>query len=712
MKCKLSVLVILYILFTVSAVCAVDADNSTFNLADDLNYNDDILFENEVPDIPDLVVDKQNHVNPYNIDLYFKEGVLKNEFKGETLIFSGNFDDLGTLTINSDKVKVIGENSSFKNTVFNIQSNGIVLKNLTFDLDKSIVSNNGAAILVSGYDVILDSLDINYVVPSDVEAYAILADGSNYYSSENIKIINSNIYFEGHNDNVNKYNCAIKLTYANSALIENNTVRSSLPLKNVKYGMDGATLDSDYVYVIGLEECMDFIIKNNTIVLDVNKRTAVEYPTLNCIMLSKSDNGQFVNNSVYMTDFVTYPGIENYIYGLDIYKLNDILVMNNKISMITTGGKLALGTAYPIQICGPASGVNITYNDLYSFSNGPNIGIYSQNYYGPTDISITNNRINVTGLAGTHDWALVTGIESQDTNAEILNNIIEVHSVSEVNEDDNLYAISYRQSTVGEHSFNIQNNKAFTDGYYAVYLLSSDNSIINDNVLISSNDNVNTGDDSYSPGFREHNDDEYSNNVVFNARDYYGFQNSININSYENEGILNYINGNDIGWNSQNQQSSNYNPLIPHYSIPINSNSDKESNIIDNYQDDGSVHGIITDDIGSNLHGQSDSNQINIFKSDGKSNVDTVYSENKGDFDLNGIANTNSNSSDSTPAIGTDGNPLSKSQSSSKGESQSVSKSYEISKVDKKEFVPSIFFVIAACILLCVGYKRKNDNFE
>ena len=232
MKCKLSVLVILYILFTVSAVCAVDADNSTFNLADDLNYNDDILFENEVPDIPDLVVDKQNHVNPYNIDLYFKEGVLKNEFKGETLIFSGNFDDLGTLTINSDKVKVIGENSSFKNTVFNIQSNGIVLKNLTFDLDKSIVSNNGAAILVSGYDVILDSLDINYVVPSDVEAYAILADGSNYYSSENIKIINSNIYFEGHNDNVNKYNCAIKLTYANSALIENNTVRSSLPLKN------------------------------------------------------------------------------------------------------------------------------------------------------------------------------------------------------------------------------------------------------------------------------------------------------------------------------------------------------------------------------------------------------------------------------------------------------------------------------------------------
>mgnify|MGYP003288396609 CR=1 FL=1 len=82
-----------------------------------------------------------------------------------------------------------------------------------------------------------------------------------------------------------------------------------------------------------------------------------------------------------MSDFITNPGVNNYLYGLDIYNLNNLTVKNNNISIITTGGKLAAGTAYPIQITGPISNVSITKNDLYSFSNGPNIGVYSQNYY-------------------------------------------------------------------------------------------------------------------------------------------------------------------------------------------------------------------------------------------------------------------------------------------------------------------------------------------
>jgi hypothetical protein len=110
-------------------------------------------------------------------------------------------------------------------------------------------------------------------------------------------------------------------------------------------------------------------------------------------------------------------------------------------------------------------------NDLYSFSNGPNIGVYSQNYYGDTALSVTNNRINVTGLAGAHEWALVAGIETQDSNSTIVNNTIEVHSVSDVNIDDNIYGISYRQKIAGNHSYNIQNNTVFSDGFKSVYLL-------------------------------------------------------------------------------------------------------------------------------------------------------------------------------------------------------------------------------------------------
>lgn len=419
-----------------------------------------------------------------------------------------------------------------------------------------------------------------------------------------------------------------------------------------------------------------------------------------------------------MTDFVTSPGIENYLYGLDIYKLNNLLVMGNKISIITTGGKLALGTAYPIQVCGPISGINITQNDLYSFSNGPNIGIYSQNYYGETQISITNNRINVTGLAGTHEWALVTGIESQDTNAEILNNIIEVHSVGEVNEDDNLYAISYRQSTAKEHTFNIQNNVAYTDGYYAVYLLSSDNSIIYDNTLISSNENAVSGSDSYREGPRGHDGDDYSNNKVINERDYYGHENSININFYDNTGIR-YIDGRGIGWNNQNQETHNYNPLVPSYSNNIFDQNNEGSGIIDEYHDDGTIQGTITDKSGNNLKPTDFDINDHTFESDIEYDVesstqkDAVNGKSNANANMNSIgANANSNSSDATPSVGTD-NPLSNSQSgSSNAESQSVSKSYEIKEIEEKEFIPSVFFVLLICLLLVIGYKKKNNTLE
>ena len=115
-----------------------------------------------------------------------------------------------------------------------------------------------------------------------------------------------------------------------------------------------------------------------------------------------------------------------------MYYSSDVTVKNNNINVETTGGSENAGTAYCIQLTGPYENVVIDGNDLYSFCAGPALGIYSQNYYGATTLSITKNRINVTGLAGTHEWALVAGIESQDTCSTIINNIIEVHSVGDV----------------------------------------------------------------------------------------------------------------------------------------------------------------------------------------------------------------------------------------------------------------------------------------
>ena len=695
----------------ISSISASDVANKTLN-----SHKDNTILSDEseeTPDVPDLIEDVSNNVTPTNFGVYFQNGVLNDKYKDETLLFSGNFENLNQLTIKSDNVKIIGNGAIFKNTVFNIESNGVILKNLKFDSNRNIKSNDGAVIRISGENCNLVNLTINYIVPNDVEAYAIFADGYNSNPADCLKIINSTIYFEGHNVNVNRYNCAIKLTCVDSLLIENNTVTTSLPLKNVDYGPQGATIDSDYVYTIGIEECDNFIINNNTIVCDVNKRPAVSYPTLNCVMISKSDNGLFSNNSIFMTDFVTFPGIENFLYGLDIYNLNDLVVINNKISIITTGGKLALGTAYPIQICGPISGINITLNDLYSFSNGPNIGIYSQNYYGPTDLSITFNKINVTGLAGVHEWALVTGIESQDTNAEILNNYIEVHSVGPVSVNDNLYAISYRQSTAGSHTFNIQNNFAMSNGYYAVYLLSSDDSTIFNNTLISSNGDVNSGDNSYKQGPRNHNGDFSRENRVITILDYYKSKNNIDVTSNSNSFDNSIISGGSISWNNyNNQQRPNGNPLVPHYS---NIKKDSPANPMDgsdennNYIDDGSVQGrIYVSDKKSDLKHETSS------ENDEFSYVEaTTY----GDVGSDGFnLNSYSNGSDVSPSLNGNDNSLSGSQSSDgSASSQSVSKSaYELDETvkDKEKFIPSVFLVVLILLLLVIGYKRKNSSFD
>ena len=714
-KKLLTTVFIIIIFFTIIAsISASNIDDDALNQTD-LNMDVISSQDDEIPDVPDLIEDVTNNVTPTNIGVYFQNGVLNEKHAGETLIFSGNFENYNQLTIRSDNVKIIGNNAEFKNTFFKIESNNVVLKNLSFDANKAIKNNDWAVISVSGSNIDLIDLNIKYIVPNDVEAYAILADGYNNDAADCLKIINSTIYFEGHNFNTNRYNCAIKLTCADSLIMDNNTITTSLPLKNVNYGINGASLDSSFVYTIGLEECNNFIINNNTIICDVNKRTAVTYPTLDCVIISKSDNGLFTNNSIYMTDFVTYPGIENYIYGVDILKLNDLLVADNKISIITTGGKMAMGTAYPIQISGPISGINITRNDLYSFSNGPNIGIYSQNYYGPTYLSITFNKINVTGLAGSHEWALVTGIESQDTNAEILNNYIEVHSIAPVSIDDNLYAISYRQSTAGEHTFDIENNFAVSNGYYAVYLLSSQYSTITNNTLISSNDNVNTGDDSYKKGSKYHNNDIARENMVITVSDYYKSNNHIIVSQNSNSNDNNRINGKIFSWNNYDkQQNPTSNPLAPHYTninkASSNIPADSKESDDGKYIDDGSVQGSINNHDDANTQTEHSTN-------DKEAQYSFIYSQTFGNVDIDGFKNgVISNSSDISPSENGNGNPLSKSQSvNSPDSSKSVSKKvYELDEIikDNEKFIPSVFLIIIILSLLIVGYKRKYSNFE
>ena len=711
-------MIIVLVLLNISVASASEI-NETASCTDILNQSmDNVLSspDEEIPEHPDLIDKEYTYIYSSTVGNFFDEGVLDPKFEGKNLIFVGDFVNFGKLEINCDNVAITGLNANLKNTVFMLTGNEITLNGLNLNLDKSIADNKGSAIFVAGNDISLVNLSIKYIVPTDVEAYAILADGFEYGPLQHLRIMNSSIYFEGHNDNVKKYNCALKLTDTYDSVIENNTIATSLPLKNIDYTTVGANLDSAYVYSIGIEGCNALIFNNNTVISEVNKRPAVEYPTLDCFMISKSDDVIISNNSIYMTDFVTYPDVENYLYGIDVHNLKNLWIVNNSISMITTGGKMALGTAYPIQISGPIEGVVIEYNDLYSFSNGPNIGIYSQSYYGQTYLSIRYNHINVTGLAGTHDWALVTGIESQDTFAEIFNNEIEVHSIADVGMDDNLYAISYRQSIGGPNTFDIENNVAITDGYYAVYILNSQYSSIINNTLISFNDNVNTGDDAYRPGFRQHYYEDNYDNRVIRAVDYYSQRNEIdneNVIDISEHSSSNVI---DIGSISgkTNKNSAINNPTVPNY----NDFSEDTKKPKSGYVDEGSVHATILED---NSHQDSTSlseDNQDAFNNDG--DVFNAYGEGNGNAESSGRAdatNVDGNNlvittNSSSAFVGISSNPVSGLQdSSSESESQSVSKkAYEVEMTDEVKFVPSVFLIIVVLILLVIGYKHKRED--
>ena len=530
----------------IANVSAVDIAGDLAVISDDGNA--------EEPDIPDLYVEEDYNVTSDNIDRYFPNGVLDSNYSDCNLTFNGEFNDLGVLTISQRNVAINGRNSLLINTVFDVANNSIVLSNLTFLLNNSYYDNEGSAILVRGNNVTLDNVSINYTVPEDTQSYGIYSAGTSRNPIHDLSIVNSEIFYEGQNFNADVYNYALRLDNTLNAFIANNTIDTRLVLRAVNFNGGRLASDSDYSLAISAFNCDNLVFISNNVTSDAIGRS-FGFPTLDCFFIWGCDNSYILNNSFLLTDFFTYKGVDNYLYCLDVYSLDNLTVAYNNISVITTGGRLSAGTAYPIQLTGPLSNVTIVYNNLYSRSNGPNIGIYSSNSGGNTEMIIMYNNINITGLAGEDSWALVSGIEGQDSKDIIMNNLIEVHSVGEVNENTNIYGISYSQTTPDDHSFDIINNTVLSDGYYSVYLDSAVNSTVVYNTLLSYQEDIEDGHNGYKKGDGVHEREMAYNNLVFNEFDYSAkTANDIdsgyvfNYTAVENDqGLSNIINGSSIG---------------------------------------------------------------------------------------------------------------------------------------------------------------------
>lgn len=636
--------------------CVLCSDSSSNDnlAAKEMESDENPLKEHEVG-ANDLKGSASLNDNVYSIDSdnfssYFVDGVLKDDYEGSVLVFNGEFADMGIIGIKSPNVTVIGNNSLLRNTVFCLESSNIMLTGLNFVLDQEFAGNDNAGILVLGNNCTIYNCTMDYVVPQARTGFCVYAEGGKI---ENFTLANSTFNFIGNNLG-GGWDYGIFIDDVDNAIVYGNNINCSLPLRSVNWQAEifgGVSMDAVGAFVA--QNSNNLTLSNNRISTYVNGG-GTSYPTLDTVILYGCNNATVERNRIYCEDFDSKDGKDNYLQGIDVYFANDVTILGNQIDIRTTGGRAGMGTAYPIQINGPSYNVKIAYNNLTTFNFGPNIGIYSQNYYGATKIDIISNFINVTGLASTHYWALVAGIEVQDSDDLIWNNTIIVNNIGSYADNNNIYGISYSQNTQGNHTYNIQYNNVTTNGRYAVSLSGTSSLVVNS---IIANNVLNT---KKSSGNRAVHVGKGNNNTIRNNTD----------------GVFrNTLNPDDLpDW------LKNHKGLVPKIVVP-------------KYYREGSNGSGLTDDEG---------NGAAPWNTGSNPNGDTVFGSNR----------------DTAPGFGGDASPsFTAASPGESGSSAADPNAYEIDEHDNvvsksSDYLQLGLICIVALFLLLVGYKRQKDKEE
>lgn len=621
------------------------------------------------------------YVSPDNCTYYFDgSGVLKEEFGGSILIFEGVFEDRGVFTIDKNDTKVMGNNSNFINTVFSLTASGVALANFNFTLDQAFPSNHDAGIYVGWDNITVFNNTINYLCPEDTTCIGIYA-----YDNFGLNLVNNTVNYFGqaYNDG---FNYGVLLVYCYDAFVSGNNINVTLPLREVNWGQGiYGGVDMDKVSAFAAGDCDNLQFANNSVYSTINGGTYADnkYPTLSSVLIVACDNSTIDGNSIVIEDYFTRKGNANYLYALDMYRLDDVRVVNNYIDVFTYGGKTRDGTAYPIQISGPAYNIKVAYNYLHSVSNGPNIGIYSMNYYGQTQIDIISNFINVTGKAGTDSWSLVAGIEVQDSDDRILNNTIIVDTVGGYKEGDRIYGISYAQGTQGNHKYEIKYNNVTVPGPIAISL----NQGMPDS--ITSDTNV-------------------MYNILVTGRGE-GGDKAVSIGGIGTNNVVRY---NTNGSNPVRHMSDRDLPdWLKDYHSPKGRGIGLHWMDSDSSEHNSGFAGNSTNGRGNSLNGKGNGNGFN-FNSDVNGRNSRFSKSNATHGDLNSTHYTVGDSGVSLAAA---------SASAGSGDSSSSASddrnAYEIDEKDNLavksvDYLQLSLICVIALLLLLVGYKRQKDKEE
>ena len=405
MKIHNKILIISMMVLMLCCVSAVSAKDIDIDVFDDVVTDEvmvdgvsDIVEDVGIDDASEDVVDEENLREIANIN-------------GNTDIYSF-FDSNGLLLTNTNDTLTFGgdfykTNYSFTNFKINraITINANTSSNPTLhDMGFELLNADG---------ITLNGITFNITAPNTANCYAIDIE-----NASNTNVLNNKITYTCGHDNPANYNYVIKAMNSENLTMFNNTMTAYLPLKTVSWSLQG--IAADYVAGVAVEKCNNLNFTKNNLTIIGNARVG-GYPTLDAFMIVNSNNSYVGDNIIKENDIISSSTQYSYLYGIDVYQCNDIRINNNTVNMngnnsaTTLPSGNATGAAYCVQLTGNHSGVVVSNNRLTTKNSGPNLGIYSQNYNGHSYINVTGNVINVTGVAGNNPWALVSGMELQDT---------------------------------------------------------------------------------------------------------------------------------------------------------------------------------------------------------------------------------------------------------------------------------------------------------
>ena len=323
-----------------------------------------------------------------------QESCLKSDFSGKTLVFCGEFTDLGEDYIYIDQeIDLIGDEAVFKDVTFIISSDNVSLKNFKISEEKA-----DYAIYISYCEnVTIEGNTIDMTSLSGYDSYAVYS-----MDCENLIMLDNEITYVGNIGGEKHINNAVRVKAIQKdgkTTVEGNTFDITIPSLSASYDYYpyATTVYSEGIVFDG---CAKLTVSDNEISVKCNAKDEV-YDMINGVSIVNYDaegkepremNVTMEGNSIYVSG-------RSYTYAVNIdaytFESADCMIHYNLVdNTINASGE---NVAYCLELQNVVMG-EVKNNELYADAKEYNCGIYHYPFMGANEeIAIVDNSITGKG---------------------------------------------------------------------------------------------------------------------------------------------------------------------------------------------------------------------------------------------------------------------------------------------------------------------------